>query len=301
MEASLGYPLGASMTCNCLPKIKTQIPIIGFIHTGSKTLCLKTRCYALSGENVQHATVYNVPFLDSEGLPMTNTSFQQEIDARIAKYDLLCHPFYQAWSMGTLKQEEIREYACDYYHHVAAFPEYLSQFQRRLPAGAVRELVEENRADEEGIKAADRRTHAEVWLDFAQGMGADRQDAVKHEPILEIKELIAKFTDVASTGTTAEALAAFYAYESQVPRVATEKERGLLELYGADKKTAYYFALHKTFDVLHSRSWLDQLTSEIETNPGAKEAALSSAESVAKALWNALDGVERERLAASRN
>ena len=232
---------------------------------------------------------------------MTNPSFQQELDARIAKYDLLCHPFYQAWSMGTLTQDEIREYACDYYHHVAAFPEYLDKFERRLPDGAVRELVIDNKADEEGAKAADRRTHADVWLDFAEGMGANRAEAANHEPVAEIKQLIAQFNQIASTGSTAEALAAFYAYESQVPRVATEKERGLTDLYSADKKTSYYFALHKSFDILHSRSWLDCLENEIARDPQAKEAALSAAEKTAKALWNALDGVERERLAARQN
>ena len=35
------------------------------------------------------------------------------------------------------------------------------------------------------------------------------------------------FHRTASEGTQAEALAAFYAYESQVPRVAQEKARGL--------------------------------------------------------------------------
>jgi pyrroloquinoline-quinone synthase len=225
------------------------------------------------------------------------SEFQKELDARIAKYDLLCHPFYQAWSMGTLQQAEIRDYACDYYHHVAAFPGYLEKFAGRLSDGAIKELVADNKADEEGAKAADRRSHADVWLDFAQGMGAGPGDAERHEPVREIKELIAQFNDVSSKGLTVEALAAFYAYESQVPRVATEKERGLVDLYGADKKTSYYFTLHKAFDILHSRSWIECLEKEVGSDARAREAALNAAESAASALWRALDGVERERLA----
>lgn len=229
---------------------------------------------------------------------MTKTSFQQELDSRISGYDLLCHPFYQAWSMGTLNREEIKEYACDYYHHVAAFPEYLEKLEARLPEGALRELVADNKADEEGYRSADKRTHADIWLDFAAGMGADRETALGHDPIAQIKSLMSTFSDVASKGTTPEALAAFYAYESQVPRVAAEKERGLVELYGADKKASYYFALHKTFDVMHSRSWLEQLEQQVEGNPEAREAALNSAEVAAKALWAVLDGVEERRLKA---
>lgn len=230
---------------------------------------------------------------------MTTSSFQAELDARIAQYDLLTHPFYQSWSMGALKRDEIKEYACDYYHHVAAFPAYLELFMDRLPAGAIKELVADNKADEEGAKSADGKTHAEIWLDFVRGMGATTEDALDREPIAEIKELVAKYNAVASTGTTAEALAAFYAYESQVPRVATEKERGLVDLYGADKQTAYYFTLHKAFDILHSRSWLEQLEQAVAHDASAREQALNAAEQAACALWRVLDGVEARRQRAA--
>ena len=49
---------------------------------------------------------------------MTHQQFIQELDARIAKYDLLSHPFYKAWSAGELTREDLREYALDYYQHV---------------------------------------------------------------------------------------------------------------------------------------------------------------------------------------
>ena len=49
---------------------------------------------------------------------MTSQQFFEELDARIAKYDLLCHPFYKAWSAGELTREDLREYALDYYQHV---------------------------------------------------------------------------------------------------------------------------------------------------------------------------------------
>lgn len=111
----------------------------------------------------------------------------------------------------------------------------------------------------------------------------------------EILELMAFFHRVASEGTPEEALSAFYAYESQVPRVAKEKARGLREMYGADEKICGYFILHTTADVHHSRVWRQQLAMRLEANPQAAERALAAGEAAAEALWRALDGVEQQR------
>lgn len=217
--------------------------------------------------------------------------FVQELNARIARYDLLCHPFYQAWSEGKLTGEDLREYAADYYHHVAAFPTYLSAFHARLEDGDLRRNVLRNLADEE----IEGRAHADMWLDFAEGMGADRQGVTTRRPIAEIDQLISHFRDVAQTASRAEVLATFYAYESQVPRVAKEKAKGLRERYGADAKTCSYFTLHQFADVKHSAVWRDELKRELEAHPEQTEAVLEAAERAAQKLWKALDGVETRR------
>src|SRR5713226_10445435 len=230
---------------------------------------------------------------------MTTKEFFEQLEARIAKYDLLCHPFYKAWSAGELTRDDLREYAREYYHHVEAFPTYLAELGIRLEEGELRQAVLDNMCEERGAQDAfgERSApHSEMWLDFAAGMGAGR-DMRGQKPVAEITELIAFFHRVASEGTPEEALAAFYAYESQVPRVAKEKARGLREIYGADEKTYEYFTLHTTADVYHSRTWRHQLAKLVEGNPKAEEKALTAAESTAKALWNALDGIEAARTA----
>jgi len=223
--------------------------------------------------------------------------FFPQLHERIAKYDLLCHPFYRAWSAGELTRDDLREYARHYYHHVNAFPSYLAEFAIRLDEGDLRRAVLANLCDEKGVEDGRRPSappHAELWLDFAEGMGA-RRDMHWHRPTAEVRELMQHFHHVASEGTPEEALAAFYTYESQVPRVAKEKERGLRELYGADDKTCGYFALHSTADVHHANVWRRQLEKRLATNPEAARAALEAAENAARMLWRALDGIEAER------
>ena len=224
---------------------------------------------------------------------MNTAQFFEQLDLRIAKYDLLCHPFYKAWTAGELTRDDLREYAQHHYHHVEAFPSYLAEFAMRLDEGGLRRAVLANMCDENGA-GTDSVPHAELWLDFAEGMGADRSMRT-HQPVPEINHLIAHFRRVAAEGTPEETLAAFYAYESQVPRVATEKERGLREMYGADDKTCGYFTLHATADIYHSNVWRNQLEKRVAVNPESAEATLSAAESTAKMLWQALDGIEAAR------
>ncbi len=229
---------------------------------------------------------------------MNTAEFFEKLDATMGKYDLLCHPFYRAWAAGNLTRKNLRDYAQHYYHHVEAFPCYLAAFAFRLDEGDLRRAVLANMCEEKGAgekkSEKDGVPHSELWLDFAEGMGS-RRDLSWHMPVAEIRELIQYFQRLASEGTPEEALAAFYAYESQVPRIAQEKQRGLREMYGADEKTCGYFELHASADVYHSNVWRKQL--ERLKDPDAAYAALDAAENTAKLLWRALDGIEAARTA----
>jgi len=227
---------------------------------------------------------------------MDSAQFFEQLDARIAKFDLLCHPFYKAWSAGELTREDLREYAADYYPHVAAFPEHLAALAARTMDGELRGAILANRADETGAEGGP--PHDELWLDFAEGMGAEREQVRRRQPLPEVGELVAILRRVAEEGSPAAALAAFYAYESQVPRVAQVKARGLREMYGADARTCGYFYLHQTADVEHTKVWKTQLERERTADwggAGVEEQALDAAETTARLLWRALDAMERAR------
>jgi pyrroloquinoline-quinone synthase len=229
---------------------------------------------------------------------MNSTQFFEQLEATIARYDLLSHPFYKAWAAGELTRDDLREYARQYFHHVAAFPSYLAELALRLDEGELRRAVLANMCDEKGSadgSGRDAVPHSELWLDFAEGMGA-RRDMLFHLPVAEVGELLQFFHAVASEGTAEEALAAFYVYESQVPRVAKEKERGLREMYGADDKTCGYFSLHATADIYHSNVWRAQLERRLAANPEAAQAALDAGEETALMLWRTLDGIEAKRM-----
>jgi pyrroloquinoline-quinone synthase len=232
---------------------------------------------------------------------MNTQEFLIALDARVSQYDLLSHPFYQAWSAGELTVADLREYARDYYHQVKSFPTYLAELAVRLEDGELRDAVLANMTDEKGMEdqpGTAGTDHAELWLDFAEGMGSSR-NLVQHNPAPEVTGLIDSFHRLAAEGSTAEALAAFYAYESQVPRIAEEKNRGLEKMYGASEKTRGYFTLHTTADVYHSQVWREQLAKQVAAKPETAEKALNAAESTAQLLWLVLDGMESRRAKAA--
>lgn len=228
--------------------------------------------------------------------------FWGRFEARMKPFELLQHPFYQAWSKGELTRTDLREYAAEYWHHVSAFPTYLSALHARMPDGEARREVLRNLAEEEGVDSPVGRPHSDLWMDFAEGMGASRAEVETRAVQPEMMALIESFRAMMQEGTAAAAMAALYAYESKVPGIAKTKAAGLAAHYGsgdaaADAAVARYFTLHETADVHHASVWRGLMDAELAADPAAEEAALDAGERAAKALWLALDGVERERLA----
>jgi pyrroloquinoline-quinone synthase len=227
---------------------------------------------------------------------MTDPSaiFFQALDGRLDRYDLLQHPFYQAWSKGELTREDLREYASEYWHHVSAFPAYLSSLHSRLPDGKLRRIVLGNLAEEEGLH--DGHPHSDLWMDFAKGMGAQEVDVRARRIGPQTRALLEHFRE-AMQGPPAAALTTLYAYESRVPAIAKTKAEGLQKHYGADDATRRYFTVHRLADVHHARVWRNALAAELEAHPEQTEAALAAGEDAARALWATLDGIESARQA----
>jgi len=228
---------------------------------------------------------------------MENSEVISRVEAVVARHDLLQHPFYQAWAAGKLRAEDLKRYAEEYYHHVAAFPTYLSTLHSRLPDGELRRSVLQNLCEEEIAGT----THSELWLDFAEGMGANRGQVRQAMPSASTRELIDTFRGIASAQPPLAALGAFYAYESQVARIAGLKAQGLREAYGADAKTCNYFVLHSTQDVHHARVWAERIEEGVGNGESSLDEILPSVNDAATALWRSLDGIHQSGNAQAEN
>jgi pyrroloquinoline-quinone synthase len=219
--------------------------------------------------------------------------YLDHIDNDIAEKHLLKHPFYLVWTRGELSKEALTDYARQYYHHVAAFPTYLSAVHANCDDHVTRKQLLNNLIDEE----AGSPNHPELWKEFAHGLGLEDVDLEQTEKQPETKKLIETFRSVCGQRTTAEGLAALYAYESQIPAICESKIEGLKKHYGfTDSKYYEYFTVHIQADREHSAAEREMLSRYI--NNRNFESVKASVGRVLDALWEMLSGVCRRHAIA---
>jgi pyrroloquinoline-quinone synthase len=219
--------------------------------------------------------------------------YLEEIDNDIAEKHLLKHPFYLAWTRGELSKEALTDYAQQYYHHVAAFPTYLSAVHAHCDHQSTRKQLLNNLIDEE----AGSPNHPELWEKFADGLGVEDADLAQIEKQPETKNLINTFRSVCGQRSTAEGLAALYAYESQIPSICESKIDGLKKHYGFTKPEHYeYFTVHIGADREHSAAEREMLSRHLDAHNF--ESVKVSVNRVLDALWDMLSGVCRRHAIA---
>ncbi|HLE88873.1 MAG TPA: CADD family putative folate metabolism protein [Candidatus Limnocylindria bacterium] len=211
----------------------------------------------------------------------------ERIDALIADRHLLKHPFYTKWREGKLSREALQDYARQYYAFESTFPRLLSSLHARSERADVRQSLLDNLWDEEHGEV----NHAELWLRFGEGIGAERETVRSADLNAGTRGLLDAYWSSVTDGPLAAGIAALYAYEGQVPEVATEKIRGLVEQYGVDDpRTLAFFTVHSTLDVEHSGAERSMIAS-LAPSTADEEAVLAATRSALDAWWGFLDAV----------
>lgn len=209
------------------------------------------------------------------------------LDAATEDKRLLDHPFYKAWTAGTLSTEDLNFYSKQYFRQVEAFPTYLRTLAGKLD-GDAKEIVERNLRDEV------EDDHAGLWLRFAQAVGADDVEVSASVPEPETTACVREFSTKISESSAAFGLGMLYGYESQTPAVAETKVSGLRNNYGIDGEGVKYFELHGELDVEHTAE-LTEALAQVVTDEDSLAEATAGAAAGASAIYGLLDGVARVR------
>ena len=192
-------------------------------------------------------------------------TIREALDRDVLARNLLEHPFYRAWSAGTLPASSLAAYAREYGAFVATLPH------------AWATLGDAETAEEE-------REHARLWDAFARAL----QTAVGEAEVPEVRALV----DLASRqfAEPASAAGALYAFERQQPATATSKLEGLRAFYSLGPEAERYFDEHT-----RNQHEAEKLAARIDgMDADGRARAAAACRDMSEALWDALTGLYPE-------
>ncbi len=186
------------------------------------------------------------------------------LDAHVSKWNLLQHPFYQAWSQGTLPVSALQAYAREYGAFIATLP------QGWLAVG-------------DAASAEVEVQHARLWDQFAAAL---ETRVVGQATTVQVAALVATAKQLFAS--KASALGALYAFEVQQPATAASKLEGLDTHYKAlPQGVRPYFVAHA-----EETCEKDMILTQIASLSAEERLVCAAAcETMSKALWDALTGL----------
>jgi pyrroloquinoline-quinone synthase len=185
------------------------------------------------------------------------------INAIVKERHLLTHPFYVKWSQGKVTLETLQEYSKQYYHYEKALPGFLTAAMDHIDDENARAAVNEVFIDE----SSNPRPHAEMWLDFAAGLGVSEAEVKASTPSCQTKNLVETYTSLCNRGQE---------------EAAQTKADGLIAHYGVDSTPALaFFKLHAVLDIQHAKALRGAL---VDSELGRESAHLAL-----DAWWGMLD------------
>ena len=194
---------------------------------------------------------------------MNASLLKKQLTRIVAQNQLLRHPFYQAWSKGTLPLTALALYAKEY-----------GAFIQTLPHGW------QTLNDIE--TAVEEKEHIQLWQSFAQALGTQ----IAPPTTTEVKTLIATAEELFMQKSTARG--ALYVFEVQQPETAKSKLTGLRAFYTQVNPKAYpYFEVHShnEHESVKLLAWMEK------SSPANQEEAKLACQKMCLALWDALTGI----------
>jgi len=220
-----------------------------------------------------------------------NSPLQKRIQAVLDGRSMLGHPFYRAWTAGTLEVKDLREYVRQYYHFEVAFPRYLSALHTRTESMRIRQLLLDNLWDEEHGD----RNHPVLWLDFGEAVGLSRGDVERSEPNEQTRALVDHVYRVCRDEPIANGLATLFAFEGQVPGIAWQTIKALTEHYGFTPQQFEFFSVHLVADISHAGAEMDAIQESCTDEDGVVRAT----ETTCDLLLAFLDGCSPTKVGAN--
>jgi len=221
---------------------------------------------------------------------LNKTEFKEKIAKAIEEKNILKHPFYQKWNEGTLTRDELAEYSKQYFHFVKHFPKFVSAVHSNCEEPAIRKMLLDNLADEEGYKT-NIPDHPSLWENFCSALDVKPEDMENTRINSGVASMVNGFYNLCRNEDYKIGLAALLSYEFQIPEVSRVKIDGLAKHYNISSPDAIeFFTVHEKADVYHSGDELNVLLNYC-TNEEEQDKVIDTIQKGAGLYWNMLDGL----------
>jgi pyrroloquinoline quinone (PQQ) biosynthesis protein C len=168
---------------------------------------------------------------------------------------LLDHPFYRAWSHGTVTADQLSRYHRSYAEFIAAVPSFWRTVTTSLDNGGG--PIGENIIREE-------HEHIRLWEEW----GARLPACADHPGMADVVSAFRALSPSALLG-------ALHAFEVQQPEVACTKREGLQTHYGFSAEELRYFDEHEREEehIRYGRTLAERSANRVEFEAGWAEGA----------------------------
>lgn len=196
------------------------------------------------------------------------------LDPLISDRSLLKHPFYQKWNKGELTLENLRVYAKEYYWLVQRIPGIVEKARNLIADPLIKMRIEQNVQEE--------LSHIDLWIRFAKALKISEAELHDYEPSVQVKLAVRSLEELVSQGEE-EAVAAIYALERELPKIAETKMDGLEKFYGLTSDDARAYFQEHLNEEKHFSVWMSVDVSEERARP-AVEASMKAQNQILDAV-----------------
>jgi pyrroloquinoline-quinone synthase len=201
------------------------------------------------------------------------------------------HPFTELWVEGKLSREQLGAWACQHYHYVGHFSEWLAALYSRTTHFDVQEFFLENMWEEEmGTR------HVDLLIRFAEACGYSRRDVVDAELLPGTAGIQGWCYQLAHGGHFVEAAAGLLVgLESQTPQIYARNTPPLREKYGFAEHEIEFFTVHMVADVEHSERGY-QIVERYATTAELQDLAVRTVRLASQMRWLYMSGIHRHHV-----